>query len=73
MQAQVDICLEPSILLGATISIYIDMQFTWLENPSESLAMPSCTSPFAFKPVFTPQRGRHVRSSYAELPSENGI
>jgi hypothetical protein len=29
MQAQVDICLEPNILLGATISIYIDMQFTW--------------------------------------------
>ena len=29
VQAQLDICLEADILEGATVSIYVDMKFTW--------------------------------------------
>lgn len=29
VSAQVDICLQQNILYGATVSIYIDMKFTW--------------------------------------------
>lgn len=29
VKAQLDVCLEPGILIGATVSIYIDMRFTW--------------------------------------------
>ena len=29
VQAQLDICLEPDILRGATVSVYVDMKFTW--------------------------------------------
>ena len=29
VQAQLDICMEPGILQGGTVSVYVDMKFTW--------------------------------------------
>lgn len=29
VDAQLDVCFEPGILIGATVSIYIDQMFTW--------------------------------------------
>ncbi len=29
VDAQLDVCFEPGILIGATVSIYIDQAFTW--------------------------------------------
>ena len=29
VDAQLDVCFEPGILIGATVSIYIDQIFTW--------------------------------------------